>query len=69
MSRTESTFVFSDTDTDPEFHTASATAHLLDELVLHGHRAGQDEPDPRPLPEPMPSAASSAPWSRPSPPC
>jgi hypothetical protein len=52
MSRTESTYLFSDTDTDPEIHTASATAHLLDELVLHGHRAGQDEPDPRPLPEP-----------------
>lgn len=30
----------------------SATAHLLDELVLFGHRPGQDEPDPRPLPEP-----------------
>jgi hypothetical protein len=53
MSRTESTFLsFSHTDADPEMHAASATAHLLDELVLHGHRAGQDEPDPRPLPEP-----------------
>jgi hypothetical protein len=29
----------------------SATAHLLDELALFGHRPGQDEPDPRPLPE------------------
>ena len=48
MSRDESTFPFPDT----EPHTASATAHLLDELQLHGHRAGQDEPDPRPLPEP-----------------
>jgi hypothetical protein len=31
---------------------ASPTAHLLDELALHGHRFGEDEPDPRPLPEP-----------------
>jgi hypothetical protein len=30
MSRTESTYLFSDPDTDPEIHTASATAHLLD---------------------------------------
>src|SRR6202045_5441867 len=52
MSRTESTFPFPDTDTDNEPHTASSTAHLLDELPLHGHRPGQDEPDPRPLPEP-----------------
>src|SRR5205807_3143418 len=48
----KSTFPFPDTDTDNEFHTASPTAHLLDELVLHGHRPGPDEPDPRPLPEP-----------------
>ena len=52
MSRTERTFPFPDSDTDTEPHTASATAHLLDELALHGHRAGQDESDPRPLPEP-----------------
>jgi YspA, cpYpsA-related SLOG family len=52
MSRDESTFPFPDSDTDPEPHTASPTAHLLDELALYGHRAGQDEPDPRPLPEP-----------------
>jgi hypothetical protein len=32
-------------------HTESATAHLLDELQLFGHRAFEDEPDPRPLPE------------------
>jgi YspA, cpYpsA-related SLOG family len=52
MSRTESTFLsFSDSDTDVEIHSASATAHLLDELILCGHRPGQDEPDPRPLPE------------------
>jgi hypothetical protein len=31
--------------------TVSATAHLLDELALFGHRPGQNEPDPRPLPE------------------
>src|SRR5216683_7757531 len=52
MSRNESTFPFPDSDTDPETHTASPTAYLLDELALHGHRPGQDEPDPRPLPEP-----------------
>src|ERR1700739_4677453 len=53
MSRTESTLLtFSDNDADPEFHAASPTAHLLDELALYGHRAGTDEPDRRPLPEP-----------------
>ena len=31
---------------------STRTAHLLDELALHGHLPGQDEPDPRPLPEP-----------------
>jgi hypothetical protein len=51
MSRNESTTLFSEPDTDPEFHAASATAHLLDELALYGHRRGPDEPDPRPLPE------------------
>ena len=51
MSRNQSTYLFSDADTDPEFHTASATAHLLDELSLYGHRPGPNEPDPRPLPE------------------
>ena len=50
MSRNDSIFPFPDSDTEP--HTASATAHLLDELALYGHRPGQDEPDPRPLPEP-----------------
>ena len=39
-------------DHDSEAHSASPTAHLLDELALHGYRPGQDEPDPRPLPEP-----------------
>jgi YspA, cpYpsA-related SLOG family len=52
MSRDHSTFPFSDSDTETERHGASPTAHLLDELMLHGHRPGQDEPDPRPLPEP-----------------
>jgi len=52
MSRNESTYLFSEPDTDPEFHAASATAHLLDELTLYGHRPGPEEPDPRPLPEP-----------------
>ncbi|MGA0534092.1 DUF2493 domain-containing protein [Hansschlegelia sp. KR7-227] len=32
-------------------HTASPTAHVLDELQLHGYRPFQDEPDPRPLPD------------------
>jgi hypothetical protein len=32
--------------------TASPTAHLLDELSLHGYRPCGDEPDARPLPEP-----------------
>jgi hypothetical protein len=48
MSRNESTFPFPDTDTETELHSASPTAYLLDELALHGHRPGQDEPDPRP---------------------
>jgi hypothetical protein len=52
MTRTASTYLFSDNDADPEFHAASPTAHLLDELQLCGHRPGRDEPDPRPLPEP-----------------
>ena len=52
MSRNESTFLSFSDDADPEFHAASPTAHLLDELALCGHRPYQDEPDPRPLPEP-----------------
>src|SRR5487761_1468263 len=52
MARNDSTLVFPDTDSDDEPHTASPTAHLLDELALYGYRPGQDEPDPRPLPEP-----------------
>ena len=39
---------------DMEFeppHASSPTDHLLGELQLYGHRAFQDEPDPRPLPE------------------
>jgi YspA, cpYpsA-related SLOG family len=50
MSRTD-TLSVRDNDSDAEFHTASATAHLLDELQLCGHRPLQDEADPRPLPE------------------
>jgi hypothetical protein len=38
-------------DHDDEPHAASPTAHILDELQLHGWRPFQDEPDPRPLPE------------------
>src|ERR1700749_1685122 len=54
MSRTDTnpnTLTFRDDNTDAEFHAASATAHLLDELQLCGHRPGQDEADPHPLPE------------------
>jgi YspA, cpYpsA-related SLOG family len=32
-------------------HTSSPTDSVLTELQLHGYRAHQDEPDPRPLPE------------------
>ncbi|HEX2816385.1 MAG TPA: DUF2493 domain-containing protein [Phenylobacterium sp.] len=32
-------------------HAVSATASVLTELQLYGHRPFQDEPDPRPLPE------------------
>src|SRR3984893_13209484 len=48
----DSIFPAPDTDPDSEPHAVSPTAYLLDELALHGHRPGQDEPDPRPLPEP-----------------
>ena len=51
MSRID-TLTFRDNDADAEFHAASATAHLLDELQLYGHRLGQDEANPRLLPEP-----------------
>jgi YspA, cpYpsA-related SLOG family len=50
MSR-DSIFPSPDTDPDSEPHAVSPTAYLLDELALHGHRSGQDEPDPRPMPE------------------
>jgi hypothetical protein len=52
MTYDDSTLPFPDSDTGIERHSASATAHLLDELALYGHRPLQDEPDPRPLPEP-----------------
>ena len=39
-----------DYDFEPP-HTASPTEHVLTELQLYGHRAFQDEADPRPLPE------------------
>ena len=51
MLRDDSPLPFPDTDPDTEHHAASPTAYLLDELALYGHRAGHDEPDPRPLPE------------------
>jgi len=50
MARNDSLLLFPDSDS--EFHAASPTAHLLDELALYGYRPGEDEPDPRPLPEP-----------------
>ncbi|SDF10539.1 DUF2493 domain-containing protein [Rhodospira trueperi] len=37
--------------TDDPHATASATAHLLEELHLYGIRPFQDEPDPRPMPD------------------
>ena len=43
-----------DTAADTEYeppHTEGATAHLLAELQLFGHRRFEDDPDPRPLPE------------------
>ena len=40
-----------DVATHPGFPTASATAHLLDELALYGLRPGDDEPDHRSLPD------------------
>ena len=52
MLHDRSIFPSRDADTDREHHTASPTAHLLDELALYGYRFGQDEPNPRPLPEP-----------------
>ena len=39
------------THDDDDNGQPSATAHLLDELALHGYRPFEDEPDPRPLPE------------------
>src|SRR5260370_11235825 len=51
MTHDDSTFLFPDTDTEAEAHTASPTAHLLDELALYGHRPREGEPDPRPMPE------------------
>ena len=52
MAHDDSTLLSSDNDPEAEQHAASPTAHLLDELALHGYRPGEDEPDPRPLPEP-----------------
>jgi hypothetical protein len=37
-------------DHEPE-HEISSTAHLLDEIALHGFRPFSDEADPRPLPD------------------
>jgi hypothetical protein len=48
---THDTSFIPDHDADEAPHSASPTAHLLDELALYGYRPGKDEPDPRPLPE------------------
>ena len=37
-------------DNEPN-HSASPTAHVLQELQLYGYRPYEDEPDPRPLPD------------------
>ena len=37
-------------DAEP-IHTASTTAHILDQLQLHGYQSRPGEPDMRPLPE------------------
>src|SRR3546814_19677996 len=39
------------THDDDDIPQSGATAHLLDELAMHGYRPFEDEPDPRPLPE------------------
>jgi hypothetical protein len=44
MTNDPAPFLSPDTETDDEPHTSSPTAHLLDELALHGYRPGQDEP-------------------------
>jgi hypothetical protein len=36
----------------------SPSAHLLDELQLHGYRPFADDPDPRPLPDPETAEAA-----------
>lgn len=47
----DASFLIPDTETDDEPHALSPTAHLLDEITLHGYRPSRDEPDPRPMPE------------------
>ena len=42
-------------------HTASPTAHALDELQLYGYRPF-DEPDPRPMPDGQRLAVAVAGW-------
>src|SRR5216684_2500381 len=51
MTHDPAPFLFPDDETDDAPHALSATAHLLDELALYGHKPGRDEADPRPLPE------------------
>ena len=46
--------MITDQDTHEPHHESSATATLLDELALYGHRPFSDEPDSRPLPEEAP---------------
>ena len=44
------TFQIRDDAYEPS-HTASQTAHALEELQLYGYRPFEDEPDPRPMPD------------------
>jgi hypothetical protein len=46
-------------DNEPN-HSASPTAHVLQELQLYGYRPYEDEPDPRPLPDGEKVAAAVA---------
>ena len=38
---------------DEPLHRASPTAHIVEQLELHGFHSGKGEHDPRPLPEPL----------------
>ena len=42
-----------DTHDDEPPHTSSPTAHVVEELELHGFQLARGEHDPRPMPEPL----------------